>query len=1206
MKNKSYNFQKLTPAYVGDMGVYDAALEYILEDSEIKNIGITGSYGAGKSSVINTFVKNNPKVKFITISLSHFSKFQDPVDGDGDLEIKQNNILEGKIINQLIHQIDQKKIPLTGFKLKKDFSKIKAIWDSVICTLFIVVLIYLINYFTIARVAINNNYVLFKLGENEIIVIISIVIIIFIIIYFVYNLFRIQCSENIFKGLRFQGNSIEVFEQSTESYFDKYLKEVIYLFEKSEADVIVFEDLDRYNINLIFQKLREVNTILNRGVSKRKSIKFFYLIKDDVFISKERTKFFDYILPIVPIIDGSNSYDKLIEFFTAGGVISFFDKKFLQEVSIYIDDMRILKNIYNEFMIYNNKIVTTGQNINKMLSMIIYKNLFPNDFCELQFKKGFVYFVINNIENFKKEEIKKISEINIGLESTLENIRNEISNDEDILELYEFKKANINNKNFYYSSYKNQELTELEAEKNAKIDKFISKDDRIEKINEQISNNNDKITAIKNLKLHKILNKDSIDNLLADKDKKLKDNEIEFCDIKESHYFNCIKYLINNGYIDESFADYMTYFYETTFKSTDQKFLRSITDEVALDYDYKLVDVYETNTRIRMSNFYKEEVLNYDLLNYLLKNRNTDNLEKIDKIYEQIIERKNYKFIESYVKFGSNIGVFIELLNKKWCGAFKYIMFDSTFTNEMKKTIIIHSIYNNSVEKLIEMNIENCITDFISKDRSFLDIDKPKINEILSVLVALNVSFIDIDYERVNSELFTEVYNENLYAINFNMLILMLVKMCGCKENEGLKHKMYTIICQFENSRLYSYVDQNIEKFVECILENCEKEIFDDEKFVLKVLNNDNVSYNYKKHYVNLLSVDIQSLEEVNVELWDDLMSNKLIRQSSNNALHYFYNKSEKMKVFLDGFINECKENLVFDYKDVVNKFGQNKAYEFLKWIAGNSELSNKQYKSIMYTLNQVFNVFEIEGLSGEKMDILLEYKGIAMSKSNLLFMRKNYFNKIGKFIEANIEDYSNSILDVDIFNYSELLNVLEMKVKDKYKINCMVFTIAPISVYNDAYSDHIKIHILNKNLDTEDIKELLEGYEQFDEKIQSCIFDIVLNRFEFIIENGYKVPFQLCKKVYISGNLSVISNLVLFTNNLQYFSKEECEEYLTISNCEDLCNALLGRRPNVLITDINKKILDVFMNNKWISSYAVNNKDHAYYRVIGRRNNLN
>ena len=127
------------------------------------------------------------------------------------------------------------------------------------------------------------------------------------------------------------GNEIEIFEESDDSYFDKYLNEVLYLFENVDADVIVFEDMDRFNANKIFERLREVNTLANIQLQKenKKILRFFYLLRDDIFISKDRTKFFDYIVPVVPVVDSSNSYDQFISHFKKGGLFEKFNESFL-------------------------------------------------------------------------------------------------------------------------------------------------------------------------------------------------------------------------------------------------------------------------------------------------------------------------------------------------------------------------------------------------------------------------------------------------------------------------------------------------------------------------------------------------------------------------------------------------------------------------------------------------------------------------------------------------------------------------------------------------------------------------------------------------------------------------------------------------------------------------------------------------------------
>ena len=120
MSTNKYKFQNLTPISDANIEIYEDALEYAFSNNEIKNVAISGSYSAGKSSMIETYKKSHPDRKFLHISLAHFASSNDGTINFGEQE---GNSLEGKILNQLIHQIEPNKIPQTKFNIKKDLSK---------------------------------------------------------------------------------------------------------------------------------------------------------------------------------------------------------------------------------------------------------------------------------------------------------------------------------------------------------------------------------------------------------------------------------------------------------------------------------------------------------------------------------------------------------------------------------------------------------------------------------------------------------------------------------------------------------------------------------------------------------------------------------------------------------------------------------------------------------------------------------------------------------------------------------------------------------------------------------------------------------------------------------------------------------------------------------------------------------------------------
>lgn len=111
MAESKYKFERLTPTDDVDLAVYEKAIDYVFQNPDIKNVAISGAYSAGKSSVLASNKKNHSGLRFLHISLAHF---QSPSEKD-EPEAKES-VLEGKNLNQLIHQISSDRIPQKVFK----------------------------------------------------------------------------------------------------------------------------------------------------------------------------------------------------------------------------------------------------------------------------------------------------------------------------------------------------------------------------------------------------------------------------------------------------------------------------------------------------------------------------------------------------------------------------------------------------------------------------------------------------------------------------------------------------------------------------------------------------------------------------------------------------------------------------------------------------------------------------------------------------------------------------------------------------------------------------------------------------------------------------------------------------------------------------------------------------------------------------------
>lgn len=126
-----------------DFKKYFIHLDDGLENPNNHNIAITGKYGSGKSTIIDSYLKERNNSDFLKVSLAAFSlensqkiknldeKGEDVANSkkaaDGtsqetnqiENKLDSNNAkLEQSIINQILYQINYKKIPLTNFKIK--------------------------------------------------------------------------------------------------------------------------------------------------------------------------------------------------------------------------------------------------------------------------------------------------------------------------------------------------------------------------------------------------------------------------------------------------------------------------------------------------------------------------------------------------------------------------------------------------------------------------------------------------------------------------------------------------------------------------------------------------------------------------------------------------------------------------------------------------------------------------------------------------------------------------------------------------------------------------------------------------------------------------------------------------------------------------------------------------------------------------------
>lgn len=399
----------------GFIGEYANTLDAVMADPFMQNIAVAGRYGAGKSSFLRTYFKLR-KSNVLWISLASFiASAKLPKFGKQGYD-DFARALGNSIVQQMFYTARQDEIPFSRFRRLTR----AGVWRYLGVGLFVGCCLLLLC--TVAGTPSVFKQLLdnagFSVGYRETLFIVTSAgaTAILAAALFVYDTYK---RRGMSLCLGWGESKMAMEENSRESVFNKYIDELIYYFQVLHYDAVVFEDIDRFDDPLVFTRLREINQLLNntRQIAvNHKPIRFIYAVRDDVFAGRVRTKFFDYILSVVPIINAGNSDRQFWERLNAifgGDWCSEPYQILVRDVSPFVSDMRLLNNIFNEFAVHR-KTLPESLRGECLLAMIVFKNFFPKEYNRIHDNAGLMQRLICQkklaIDELVKEWKKEINE----------------------------------------------------------------------------------------------------------------------------------------------------------------------------------------------------------------------------------------------------------------------------------------------------------------------------------------------------------------------------------------------------------------------------------------------------------------------------------------------------------------------------------------------------------------------------------------------------------------------------------------------------------------------------------------------------------------------------------------------------------------------------------------------------------------------------
>lgn len=1193
-------FKTLSPTKNADIDKYEDALDFVFSNNEIKNVAITGAYCSGKSSIIETYEKNNKRdVKLLHISLAHFCAInqvdtEETNKNDGKNANSTNNkkgpsnkkrsTIESKILNQLIQQVPSKKIRFTKFKIDRTPGRLRTFSLSIILCVFLALLVYILKYYSwigfyekIESDTIKKLLGFSTIPESRIA---SAIILLIIIGFIFFKLVYAQYTKSFIRKISFQGNEIDIGKEPKSSFFDKYLNEVLYVFSEVDEQAIVFEDIDRFNDIALFERLREINTLINakRKIDKKhkEPLRFIYMMRDDLFVDfKDRTKFFDFIIPVIPILDGSNSYGVLKRYLTEDGIIESFDNHFLREISLYIDDCRVLKNINNELLIYHDKLKDSKLDLNRLLAILTYKNIFPHDYDELRFNRGCVYSFFAAEARMKE-----------GLKAPYKESENKIRDEIKAKDLeYRAALEEIENKYKTNEPISADDLENYADAQNAKTHLRMEHEGVVDRLNEDLKQILKKQTEIDNIPLNELLSRNS--EAIFNNDY-LKETINVSNDIIDDKYFGLLKFLLSSGYIDASYPDYMTYYYENGLSISDNYFIRAVLERNNQEYSYKIDNPRLVIDSLKPYYFSQPATLNYDLYDFIFSIRADDYKKQIFNIMSFFgsSRRVDYKdFIEGYLLSGRNIEIFFELLLNTWKDIFDWV--EEGFSDEALKELSIMILKYCDAPTLVGYR-DSRISEYLSSMPNIFLLGIHR-NNLYSALELLDVKFSDLRNECIDSDALENLYNKELYELNEDNISYLLIKKCNVNDINILLVKFFTFVLRHKEYPLCLYASNNLDDVIPVYMQMYNGEIEDDSDIVCQILNLTNE--NNALQYINRIKTKIVDVSMINNLSFIPLLFNRnCIKYIGKNIVTWFNSVGEITPEIVK-FIDSDSSNITYDIDDPHTRI-------FLIALLGNEELSVVKYCQIVQSLGESAIDFIISAHPSEyRMVSLIAFKVIFVSPKITECIKQRYHKILGIYICSNIDDYfSGDAKEVEV---SDLELALSSSIIDETKkIDLLKKYPIPIPIIEKKYSDNLKKFILEHNFDPNDLEMLVKDYNNSPDYVKEKVVSYLIANPSKIIRVSKDINRELREILLVDASLGLNTKLKFLSIFIDDMEKEELVKVLLAFGADKIVDNINGGNRKVAYNEMNRNILRLLWKKR-IIEYPVVTSSGMYYQKI-------
>ena len=755
---------------------------------------------------------------------------------------------------------------------------------------------------------------------------------------------------------------------------------------------------------------------------------------------------------------------------------------------------------------------------------MVFKNLYPKDFADLEAEKGIVKKAFNAKKVFVEEKVLEIEKDIAEKQLILDKVESDV-----LQSLEEVKIAFINylvggnekldhmensNGKFTYSDIMKGDFDIRQLDGNKIEIHYVVWDDyyrrhttrsrTLQNLGKELKNmGNDYFERCEVMKNSTEVRKDAIRNNIENCKREISmlhsytlstligRYSVEEILPEETKENKLLVFLLRHGYIDENYTEYINYFHPNSITKDEMNFILGIRNfEAVGDFSYELKNCSQILERIEDYEFKQPEALNFNLLDYMILQKEKVS-SKYDAMLHQIVNHseKSKEFIKAYVDRGLNLKDFIHDI----CHESEWIWFDFFTDNSLsedKKYKYLELMLCNADMADIENSNGNfededdgyeiCkpISSFMQERKDILQrlADVP-LDTVWEVIKTLDICFKELDIDTVDQKLLENIFDYGHFELNYSMLeTLFKMKKPECIPD--LRKANYKMVRSLEYEPLNSKISQEFQQYVQTFILDTETNTEEDFESVEDIIENlykrddlDRCLQVIDKEPViweKLESCCADGLQDEKgkpavLEIWNYILEHNRTIPSWNNYSKYRdeFGVTGELIEFLDTHVDD------FITASDASIVSDNIIREIII-----KDISLQSFVKFIQKFQIEEFINELSEFDKDKMEAMIAERYFPFSAERCAELREVYPDLCIEFIYKNKDEFMENIEDCGLV-LDEIVELLK----------------------NNSYSDDEKIKILNQVESTEIDERIALRIRQFKFKISKEYVEAAWNQ---------------------------------------------------------------------------------------------------------------